>query len=107
MVRFDHPGESLLAAHHAGELVGVGGVTAEPLAGRYRMRRFYVRPAFRHRGIGGQQGLQSFTYTATDSQGASSAPTAVNVTVNGAWEAPTFVVNGEVDEKGQKAGPKM
>jgi hypothetical protein len=39
----------------------------------------------------------------TDSQGASSAPTSVDVTVNGAWEAPTFFVNGEVDEKGQKA----
>jgi GNAT superfamily N-acetyltransferase len=51
-VRFDGPGESLLAAHHDGELVGVGGVTAEPCAGRYRMRRFYVRPLCRHRGIG-------------------------------------------------------
>ena len=38
----------------------------------------------------------------TDSQGASSAPTSVDVTVNGAWEAPTYVVNGEVDESGQK-----
>jgi GNAT superfamily N-acetyltransferase len=51
-VRFDRPGESLIAAHHDGELVGVGGVTAEPRAGQYRMRRFYVRPPFRHRGIG-------------------------------------------------------
>src|SRR5215208_2792400 len=51
---------------------------------------------------GGEQAHEIFTYTVTDSQGASSAPTSVDVTVNGAWEAPTFFVNGEVDEKGQK-----
>ena len=51
---------------------------------------------------GGEQAHEIFTYTVKDSQGASSAPTSVDVTVNGAWEAPTFFVNGEVDEKGQK-----
>src|SRR5215213_764586 len=51
---------------------------------------------------GGEQAHEIFAYTVTDSQGAASAPTSVDGTVNGAWEAPTYVVNGEVDESGQK-----
>jgi GNAT superfamily N-acetyltransferase len=52
-MRFDRKGEALLAAHIAGELAGVGGLTIEPvLPGALRMRRFYVRPMFRRLGIG-------------------------------------------------------
>lgn len=53
---------------------------------------------------GGEQGLDSFTYTVTDSHGAASAPTMVSLTVDGLWEAPTFVANGQLDEAGQKPG---
>jgi hypothetical protein len=53
---------------------------------------------------GGQQAHEIFTYTVTDSKGASSAPTSVDVTVNGAWEAPTFIADGVIDEAGQKPG---
>jgi GNAT superfamily N-acetyltransferase len=53
--RFDATGEALLAATVAGELAGVGGITMDPVErGALRMRRFYVRVAFRRRGIGRQ-----------------------------------------------------
>ena len=54
-MRFDGDGEALLAAHVAGVLAGIGGLTIEPvLRGALRMRRFYVRPLFRSAGIGRQ-----------------------------------------------------
>ena len=52
---FQEPGCILLACFEDEELLGVGGLTDDfgPLAGRaLRMRRFYVRPASRRRGIG-------------------------------------------------------
>jgi GNAT superfamily N-acetyltransferase len=53
--RFDRPGEALLAARLDGVLVGIGGLTIEPVVpGALRMRRFYVRPAFRRIGVGRQ-----------------------------------------------------
>ena len=52
-IRFDREGEALLAAHVNGVLAGIGGLTIEPvLPGAVRMRRFYVRPAFRRSGVG-------------------------------------------------------
>jgi GNAT superfamily N-acetyltransferase len=54
-IRFDRDGEALLAARLNGVLVGIGGLTIEPVvAGALRMRRFYVRPAFRRIGVGRQ-----------------------------------------------------
>jgi GNAT superfamily N-acetyltransferase len=51
--RFDRDGEVLLAARLNGVLVGIGGLTIEPVVPRaLRMRRFYVRPAFRRIGVG-------------------------------------------------------
>src|SRR6267378_8175898 len=53
--RFDRDGEALLAARLNGVLVGIGGLTIEPVVpGALRMRRFYVRPAFRRFGVGRQ-----------------------------------------------------
>jgi len=52
-MRFDGNGEALLAAHVAGVLAGIGGLTIEPgMPGALRMRRFYVRARFRRAGIG-------------------------------------------------------
>jgi GNAT superfamily N-acetyltransferase len=52
-MRFDREGEALLAAHVAGVLAGMGGLTIEPvMSGALRMRRFYVRPFCRRAGIG-------------------------------------------------------
>lgn len=51
--RFDAAGEALLAALVAGELAGIGGISADPMMpGTLRMRRFYVRTEFRRHGVG-------------------------------------------------------
>ncbi|API54170.1 GNAT family N-acetyltransferase [Rhizobium leguminosarum] len=51
--RFQRDGERLLGAYVDGELVGIGGMTVETaMSGALRMRRFYIRPAMRGRGIG-------------------------------------------------------
>jgi GNAT superfamily N-acetyltransferase len=50
--RFDREGEALLAARVSGVLAGIGGLTIEPIMPEaLRMRRFYVRPAFRRGGV--------------------------------------------------------
>ncbi|WP_434711590.1 GNAT family N-acetyltransferase [Rhizobium sp. YTUHZ045] len=52
-IRFARYGERLLGAFAGETLVGVGGMTIEPtLPEALRMRRFYVRPAMRGRGVG-------------------------------------------------------
>ena len=52
-MRFDGNGEALLAAHVTGVLAGIGGLTQEPaIPGALRMRRFYVRIAYRRGGVG-------------------------------------------------------
>ena len=52
-MRFDRPGEGLLTAYSAGVLAAIGGITIDPIVpDALRMRRFYVRPAFRRTGIG-------------------------------------------------------
>ncbi|NKM25959.1 GNAT family N-acetyltransferase [Rhizobium laguerreae] len=52
-VRFDRDGERLLGAYADDALVGIGGITVDPvMSGALRMRRFYIRPAMRGRGIG-------------------------------------------------------
>jgi GNAT superfamily N-acetyltransferase len=51
--RFDADGEALLGALLGGELAGIGGLSVEPAAAEpaRRVRRFYVRPAFRRQGV--------------------------------------------------------
>lgn len=50
---FDRPGEILALATINGELAGIGGITQDFAdSTRLRMRRFYVRPAYRRRGVG-------------------------------------------------------
>jgi len=52
-VRFDRDGDALMAATLAGQLAGIGGITIDPVQPEtLRMRRFYVRAAFRRNGIG-------------------------------------------------------
>jgi GNAT superfamily N-acetyltransferase len=52
-MRFDRPGEALLTAYSGGVLAAIGGITIDPIVpDALRMRRFYVRPAFRRTGIG-------------------------------------------------------
>jgi len=52
-MRFDGPGELLLASYVDGALAGIGGLTLETLLpNALRMRRFYVRPSYRRTGVG-------------------------------------------------------
>jgi len=52
-VRFEGNGERLLGAYVDAVLAGVGGMTVEAaMSGALRMRRFYISPAMRGRGIG-------------------------------------------------------
>jgi len=54
--RFDAPGETLMGALDEDLLVAVGGLSCDPFAGRPdmgRIRRVYVRQAWRNQGIGG------------------------------------------------------
>jgi GNAT superfamily N-acetyltransferase len=52
-IRFDREGEALLVARTNGVLAGIGGLTIEPVVpDALRMRRFYVRLAYRRSGIG-------------------------------------------------------
>ena len=47
---FNHPGEQLFGAYVSGQLVGIGGVTRQD-ATTGRVRRVYVLPDFRRRGV--------------------------------------------------------
>jgi GNAT superfamily N-acetyltransferase len=50
--RYDRHGEQLLVAVTDDEVVGVGGLTICPtVPGALRVRRFYVHPAWRRRGV--------------------------------------------------------
>jgi GNAT superfamily N-acetyltransferase len=52
-MRFDRHGEALLVAYSDDVLAAVGGITIDPVVpDALRMRRFYVRSAFRRTGIG-------------------------------------------------------
>lgn len=89
-VRFDRPGEVLLAAHTADVLAGVGGLTLDPVVpGTLRMRRFYVHPAFRRHGIG-----RRLARTLLERPGTAGRRVTVNAGTAGApvfWEALGFV----------------
>jgi len=51
--RFDRPGEILALATVDGEIAGIGGITQDFVDSSWlRMRRFYVRSAYRRRGVG-------------------------------------------------------
>jgi GNAT superfamily N-acetyltransferase len=53
--RYDAPGEVLLGGYEGGRLVGVGGLTPDPYGGGPRvgrLRRVYVLPGWRRRGVG-------------------------------------------------------
>jgi len=52
-LRFDRPGEVLLAAYAGNKLAAIGGLTLDPvLPATLRVRRFYVRERGRRSGIG-------------------------------------------------------
>lgn len=51
-LRFDAPGEAILAATSVDGVVGIGALSVCPhVAGALRVRRFYVAPSWRRRGV--------------------------------------------------------
>jgi GNAT superfamily N-acetyltransferase len=53
--RFDGPGEAFFGCFDEGKLVAVGGLNIDPFAGDPqvgRIRRVYVRPRWRNKGVG-------------------------------------------------------
>ncbi|PQV55069.1 N-acetylglutamate synthase-like GNAT family acetyltransferase [Paraburkholderia sp. BL21I4N1] len=53
--RFNKPGERLLVALAAGNIVGIGGLNVDPykpIGDTARLRRLYVASSFRRRGVG-------------------------------------------------------
>ena len=89
--RFNRRGEALLAAYAADVLAGIGGLTQEAeIPGALRMRRFYVRIAYRRSGVG-----HSMAATLLEEP----RRTGRTVTVNAAagseafWEALGFVAD--------------
>ncbi len=93
--RFQGDGEALLAAFSAGELAGVGGLSAELAAPEpaRRLRRFYVRPAMRRRGVAAalasaliHEGFDSVNLLTVNARASESAAPF--------WEAQGFVADG-------------
>lgn len=85
--RFERPGEALLAAYVGGGLVGIGGLTWDPVEdGAMRLRRFFVAARRRREGIG--KALATALLRAAD-------PLPVNVNAASGseafWEALGFV----------------
>jgi len=90
--RFQDDGEALLAAYLAGALAGIGGMTVEPASSEpaRRLRRLYVRPAMRRRGVATAL-ASALIHEGFDSVGLLT----VNATASDAaslfWEAQGFV----------------
>ncbi|PTS87266.1 MULTISPECIES: GNAT family N-acetyltransferase [unclassified Caulobacter] len=93
-VRFQGDGEALLAAFLAGTLAGVGGLSVEPDAAEpaRRLRRFYVRPDFRRRGVATalasalvQEGLDSVSLLTVNARASHAA--------GPFWQAQGFVTD--------------
>jgi VCBS repeat-containing protein len=105
---FDFEGNALSVSHINGQAIAVGGTVvlgngASVTLNANQTLTYNPGSAFQSLN-GGEVGADSFTYTVTDSQGAASAPTAVNLTITGLWEQPTFIADGSVDESAQKPG---
>ena len=96
--RFQDDGEALLAGFLAGELAGIGALSVEPaaipmgLGPARRLRRFYVRPALRRRGVATalasaliQEGFDSVALLTVNAQASAAAAPF--------WEAQGFVAD--------------
>ena len=88
--RFNRPSEALIAAHAAGVLAGIGGLTLDPVVpDALRMRRFYIHPALRRAGIGRRLAMALLQLPGT--AGRSVTVNAGTAEASVFWEALGFV----------------
>ena len=88
--RFDKPGEALLAAFDGSTLAAMGAMSLDPhVEGALRMRRFYVKPAYRRRGVG--RALAMALLDRPEAQGRTITLNAPHAEAARFWEALGFV----------------
>jgi GNAT superfamily N-acetyltransferase len=88
--RFDRPGEALVAAMDGGVLAGMGGINQDShVPGALRMRRFYVYPPYRRKGVG--RALATFLLDRRESQGKLITLNAPHLEAARFWESLGFV----------------
>jgi GNAT superfamily N-acetyltransferase len=88
--RFDKPGEALVAAFDGTALVGMGGVNHDPfIPDALRMRRFYVIPSYRRRGVA--SAIAAALLNRADAQGRTITLSAPHAEAARFWEALGFV----------------
>ena len=93
--RFQDDGEALFAAFLVGELAGIGGMTVEPAASEpaRRLRRFYVRPSMRRRGVATAL-ASALIHEGFDSVGLLTVNAAASPAAGPFWEAQGFLADG-------------
>lgn len=92
--RFQDDGEALFAAFLVGELAGIGGLSVELAASKpaRRLRRFYVRPAMRRRGVATAL-ASALIHEGFDSVGLLTVNAAASPAAGRFWEAQGFVAD--------------
>lgn len=90
--RFQDDGEAILAAFLAGYLAGVGALSVETAASEpaWRLRRFYIRPAMRRRGVGAAL-ASALIHEGFDSVGLLTVNARASEAARPFWEAQGFV----------------
>jgi GNAT superfamily N-acetyltransferase len=93
--RFQDDGEALLAAFLISELAGIGALGVEPAASEpaRRLRRFYVRPAMRRRGVATAL-ASALIHEGFDSVGLLTVNARASDGAGPFWEAQGFLVDG-------------
>ncbi|WP_454759220.1 GNAT family N-acetyltransferase [Caulobacter segnis] len=92
--RFQDDGEAILAAFLVGELAGIGAMSVEPASSEpaRRLRRFYIRPTMRRRGL--TTALASaLIHEGFDSVGLLTVNARASEAAGSFWEAQGFVAD--------------
>lgn len=88
--RFDRPGEALVAAFDGDKLAGMGAMSHDPeVPDALRMRRFYVAPPYRRRGVG--RLLANALLNRPDATGRTITLNAPHLEAARFWEALGFI----------------
>lgn len=92
--RFQDDGEAILAAFLVGELAGIGALSVEPAASEpaRRLRRFYVRPMMRRRGVATAL-ASALIHEGFDSVGLLTVNASASEAAGPFWEAQGFVTD--------------